>query len=89
MPEKEKFHGNLNLESIKRSNYNHADTICENFEKKIECEYHDFYFKSNRLLLDNVSKNFRKICWEIFQLDSQNVLLAPGLDWQAALKSPK
>ena len=32
-------------------------------------KYHDFYLKSDELLLTDVFENFRKICLEIYQLD--------------------
>ena len=38
------------------------------------------------LLLADVFKNFRKLCFKIFHLDPANFLWAPGLAWQAALK---
>ena len=38
------------------------------------------------LLLADVFKNLRKLCFKIFHLDPANLLWAPGLAWQAALK---
>ena len=49
-------------------------------------EYHDLYLKSNTLLLADVFENFKKICLEIYQLDSTKFVLASGLAWQAVLK---
>ena len=50
-------------------------------------EYYDLYFPSNTLLLADVFENFQNTCLEIFELDPARFLTAPGLTWQAALKS--
>ena len=44
------------------------------------------YLKSDTLVLADVFKNFRKMCYKIYHLDSAKFLSAPGLAWQAALK---
>ena len=59
------------------------------FEIKNLCEYHDFYFKSDTLLLADVFENFRKMCAGFYKLDSAKFLSAPGLAWQGALKKTK
>ena len=38
------------------------------------------------LLLADVFENFRKICLEIYELDPEKFIPAPGLAWQVALK---
>ena len=40
----------------------------KDFEKELG-EYHDLYLQSNKLLLVDVSKNFRKMCLNIYRLD--------------------
>ena len=42
-----------------------AERVCEDFEVKNLVESHDFYLKSNTLLLA-VFENFRKMCLEIY-----------------------
>ena len=49
-------------------------------------EYHDFYLKSDTLLLANVFENFRKMRLKIYQLDPVKFLSAPGLTWQTVSK---
>ena len=44
-------------------------------------KYHDFYLKSDTLLLADVFKNFRKMCLKIHHLDPVKFLSAPGLTW--------
>ena len=45
------------------------------------------YLNSDRLLLADVFENFRKMCLKIYRLDPVKFLSAPGLAWQAALKT--
>ena len=49
-------------------------------------DYHDFYVQSDALLLADVFTNFRKVCFDICELDPAHFLSAPGLSWQACLK---
>ena len=42
--------------------------------------------KSDTLLLSDVFKNFRKMCLQIYRLDSVKFLSAPGLALQGPLK---
>ena len=43
--------------------------------------------QSNTLLLADVFENFQNICLEICEVDTAKFLSAPGLVWQAALKT--
>ena len=61
------------------------ERICKDIEIKNLHEYHDLYLKSDTLLLADVFGNFRKMCLEIYQLDSTKFLSVPGLAWGAAL----
>ena len=84
--ENEKFCNNWNMEDITDVDYVHANRVYKDFETKNLGEYHDFYLKSNVLLLADVFKNFRTMCLEIYELDQAKLISAPGLAWQAALK---
>ena len=42
--------------------------------------------KSDTLLFADVFENFKKMCLEIYHLDSVKFLWDPGLTWEAALK---
>ena len=45
--------------------------------------------KRDTLLVAYVFENFRKMCLEIYQLDSAKFLSAPKLAWYTALKKSK
>ena len=77
-PKKENFYSNLNVNDIIDSDYNHAKRVCRDLEIKNLSEYRDLYLKSNTLLLPDV-ENFRKICLEVYELDPEKFLSAPGL----------
>ena len=85
LSEKEECYSNLNMADIINSNCNHAKRVCKDFENKLG-EYHDLYLKSDTFLLADGFENFRKMCWEIYQLDPAKFLSAPGLAWQASFK---
>ena len=53
------------MEDITDVDYAHAKRIYKDFEIKNLGEHHDFYLKSDVLLLADVFKNFRKMCLEI------------------------
>ena len=57
------------MEDIADVDYVHANRVYKDFEIKNLGEYHDFYLKSNVLLLADVFKNFRTMCLEIYELD--------------------
>ena len=67
--------------------YMHAKRVCKDFETKNLGEYHDWYLKSDTLLLTDVFQNFRKMYLKIYYLDPTEFLSARGLAWQAALKN--
>ena len=74
------------MEVITDLDYNHAKGICKDFEIKHLGEYHDWYLKSDILLLADVFENFRQMCLEIYELDSAKFLSVPELAGQVALK---
>ena len=64
LPGKENFYSTLNMEDVADSEYNHEELV-----RKDLVEYHDLYLKSNTLLLTDVFENFRKMCFELYQLE--------------------
>ena len=65
LPEEEEFHSNLNLEDTTDIDYIQAKRVCKYFEIKNLGEYHDLNLTSDVLLLADVFKNLRKMCWKM------------------------
>ena len=84
LPEKEDLYSRLNIEDITNGDYANAKRVCKYFEIKHLGEYHDLYVQSDTLFLVDVFENFKYMC-----LILQKKISAPGLAWQAALKSTK
>ena len=87
IPPKEAFYSKLNLENITDKDYAHDQNVWEVLEIKNHGEYHDLYVQCDTLLLADMFQNFRDNCIEIYGLDPFHFLTAPGLAWQACLKS--
>ena len=79
LPEKEDFYSNVNMEDFTDADYMHAKRVYKDSEIKDLDEYHDFYLKSDTLLLIDVFENFRKMCFKIYDLDPIDFFSAPGL----------
>ena len=67
------------MEDITDADYMHVKRVCKDFEIKNLGEYHGLYHDT--LLLANVFKNFRKMCFKIYHLDLVKFLSASGLAW--------
>ena len=82
------------LQSPKHGIFTAADwtnekRVCKDFEIKSLVEYHDWYLQSNTLLLAGVFDKLQNIYLEIYKLDPEKFLTAPGLVWEGALKKAK
>ena len=79
LPPKEGFYSYLNLEGITHKDYAHAQKICDVFGIKNLGEHHDLYVQSDTLLLSNIYKNFRNMCFNIYELGLAYFVSAPGI----------
>ena len=67
--------------------YEHAQQVWNTMEKKTLGCYHDTYLKTDVLLLADVFETFRNTCLKNHKLDPAHFYTAPGLAWQALLKT--
>ena len=86
LPDKDAFCSSLNMESITDIDYRHTKNIFNKFDNNNLGDYHDLYVQSDTLLLADVFANFRKVCFDIYELDPAHFFSAPWLAWQACLK---
>ena len=71
------------MEGIISVDYRHAKRVFKSFDIKNIRDYHDLYSSSNTFLLVDVFEKFRNKYIEIYKIDPNNDLSAPGLAWQA------
>ena len=83
---KKAFYIKLHLEDITDEDYIHAQKVFEELKLKDLGKYHDLYVQSDTLLLADAFENFRNKCIEIYELDLDRFLSAPGLAWQTCLE---
>jgi len=69
--------------------YNHAKTAWREFDMKTLSDYLELYNITDILLLADVFENFRDVCLEHYKLDPAWYYTAPGLSWDAMMKTTK
>ena len=89
LPPKEVFYSKLNAVGISDKDYEHAQTVWNEFDCKSFRDYHDLYNVSDVLLLADVFENFRDVCMANYKLDPAWYYTASGLASDAALKLTK
>ena len=85
LPPKDAFYSRLNMFSDQ--DYEHAQQVWNTMEKKALNCYHDTYLKTDVLLLADVLETFWNTCLKSYKLDAVHFYTAPGLAWQALLKT--
>ena len=74
------------MEYITDVDYRHANRVFKAFKLTNLGQYHDLYFKNDKIQLSNVFEAFRNVCIKVYKLDETHFLSAPALAWQACLK---
>ena len=87
LPPKDAFYSKLTKQDISDEDYIHAQKVWKEFGMKTMKDYHDLYLELDVLLLADVFENFREVCLDNYKLDPAWYLTAPGLSWDAMLKS--
>ena len=84
---KDAFYSRLGMKGISDQDFEHAQQVWNAMEKKTVGCYHDTYLKTDVLLLADVFEIFRDTCLKNYKLDPAHFYTAPGLAWQALLKT--
>ena len=80
------FYSNLNMSSISKEGYQHAQRVWKEFGIHNLGDYHDLYLRTDVALLANVYEAFRDTCLKHYKLDPVHFYTSPGLAWKACLK---
>ena len=89
LPSASSFYSKLSMSRVNDGNYEHAHRVWRDFGIRNMGEYHDLYLKTDIILLENIIKEFRRVCMENYGLDLAHFHMAPGLAWKACLKKTK
>ena len=69
----------LKDECICEKDYSHAIDVWNVFKMNIMGDYHDFYLKTDVLLLTDIFEKFISTCLEYYELDCCHYFSSPGL----------
>ena len=89
LPDKGEFFSSLKEKCISEKDYSRANNVWNAFKMNILGDYHDFYLKTDVLLLVDVFQKFVKTCLDYYGLDPCHYFSAPRLSWDAMLKMTK
>ena len=87
LPLRDVFYSRLSMKGISGQDYQRAQQVLNTMEEKTLGCYHDTYLKTDVLLLADVFEKFRNTCLKNYKLDPAHIYTAPGLAWQALLKT--
>ena len=87
LPPKDAFHSRLNMKGVSDQDHEHAQQVWITMDKKTLGCYHDTYLKTDVLLLADILEAFRNTCLKNYELEPEHFYTAPGLAWQASLKT--
>jgi hypothetical protein len=86
LPPIEKFYSNLKMDTVKKEDYEFAQTIWKEFNCQTLGDYHDLYLKTDVLLLADVFENFIQLCLKEYKLDPTHYVSLPSFSLDAGLK---
>ena len=87
LPTQNQFFNSLVNTNVSNDDYRHAQDVWNHFKCGTMDDYTSLYLKTDVLLLTDVFENFRNICMKTYDLDPAHYYTAPGLSWDAMLKS--
>lgn len=89
LPDRSALFSSISDQSISQSDDDHAKIVWKMSQISNMGGYHDLFMEPDVILLVDVFKNFRDLCFNIYGLDPAHFYTAPELALQAALKMTK
>ncbi|GFU97766.1 uncharacterized protein TNCV_2532391 [Trichonephila clavipes] len=89
LPGKKDFYNKMNESDISLEDDKHAKNVWNAFSIKTLGEYSDLYVKTDILIPADIIEHFRDVCLKTYKLDPAWHFTAPGLSWDAMLKTAK
>ncbi|XP_039276648.1 uncharacterized protein LOC120349807 [Nilaparvata lugens] len=89
LPPKEAFFSKLVDRSVSNDDYEHAQTVWNQFSCRTLGEYSDLYLKTDVLLLADVFESFHDVCMKTYDLDCAHYFTSPGFSFDVMLKYTK
>ncbi|GFY22228.1 uncharacterized protein TNCV_3298711 [Trichonephila clavipes] len=89
LPKQKDFYNKMNESDISLEDYKYAKNAWNAFNIKTLGEYSDLYVKTDILILADIIEHFRDVCLKTYNLDPAWYFTAPGLSWDAMLKTTK
>ena len=86
LPNRCNFLSSVKDNCIRKKDYLKADNIWNVFKMNTMGDCHDFYLKTDVLLLADVFEKFIKHCLDYYGLDPCHYFSSSGLSWDAMLK---
>jgi hypothetical protein len=80
------FYSSLTKDTILSEDYEHAQTVFQEFCHENMGDYHDLYLQTDVLLLCDVFESYRDMSLKQYKLDPCHFYTSPGLSWSAMLK---
>lgn len=89
LPDQKEFYSRLYDSKCSDFDYEKARNVWKVFKCKTLLDYHNYYLKSDVLLLADVWESFRNVCYLNYGLDCTYYYTSPGLSFDAMLKHTK
>ena len=85
LPPIESFYSNLTEEGITHDEYKQAQKVWQTMNMRNMEHYHDYYLKTDILLLADVFETFRNTIHKSHKLDPAHYITLPSFSWDAML----
>jgi hypothetical protein len=89
LPPIEKFYSSLNESSVSKDEYKHAINVFNTLKMSNLGQYHDFYLKTDVLLLADIFETFRNTIHNTHKLEPVYYFTLPSYSWDAMLYKTK